>query len=246
MIPVFGCAHIRNDAKSHRILEQAYTLGFRHFDTAPSYAEGASEQALGEVFRTSPEVRIFTKLSPASAHCPIDMSISLESSLFRLRRDHVQGLYLHGTENGIFPERVISHFALFQAKDFIRSFGYTTLSLAQYQAFLRAEHALFLHSGLYQARISLFNQEELPQVQLAKASGKECFAASTLGGVPGTCKAVSHLYHKDKTQVLLGEEYVTPYQRLLHYVAAELKINPIVYSSNAAHLEELLSHFRRI
>ncbi|KJC49470.1 hypothetical protein UP09_07155 [Bradyrhizobium sp. LTSP885] len=50
----FGCSHITGgfEARTNvRLLRRAYDLGLRHFDTAPMYGHGTSEEVLGAAFR---------------------------------------------------------------------------------------------------------------------------------------------------------------------------------------------------
>ena len=50
----FGCSHITGgfEARSNvRLLRSAYDLGLRHFDTAPLYGHGTSEEVVGDAFR---------------------------------------------------------------------------------------------------------------------------------------------------------------------------------------------------
>lgn len=50
--------------ESRRIVETALDLGIRHFDTAPSYGMGTSEEVLGQVLAGVPDVTIATKVGP--------------------------------------------------------------------------------------------------------------------------------------------------------------------------------------
>jgi aryl-alcohol dehydrogenase-like predicted oxidoreductase len=50
---------------SRALLEHAYRLGIRHFDTAPQYGHGQSENLLGEVFGSARDVTIATKVGIA-------------------------------------------------------------------------------------------------------------------------------------------------------------------------------------
>lgn len=105
-------------------LEVAAAAGFTHFDTAPLYGFGGAEQALGEVFGGETAITITTKVGiyppggadqrhsamlarkvggklwPPLSRAVADMAVdrarcSLEDSLRRLRRNHVDILLLH-------------------------------------------------------------------------------------------------------------------------------------------------------
>jgi aryl-alcohol dehydrogenase-like predicted oxidoreductase len=61
----FGCARIfgRSELKaSTRLIEAALSAGIRHFDTAPSYGNGLSEEVLGIVLAGVDDVTIATKV----------------------------------------------------------------------------------------------------------------------------------------------------------------------------------------
>jgi aryl-alcohol dehydrogenase-like predicted oxidoreductase len=62
----FGCSHITGgfEARSNiRLLRSAYDLGVRHFDTAPLYGHGTSEEVLGDAFRRDRlKITIATKI----------------------------------------------------------------------------------------------------------------------------------------------------------------------------------------
>jgi D-threo-aldose 1-dehydrogenase len=62
----FGCSHITAgfEARSNmRLLRAAYDLGVRHFDTAPFYGHGTSEEVVGDAFRRDRhKVTIATKI----------------------------------------------------------------------------------------------------------------------------------------------------------------------------------------
>jgi len=109
----FGCGAVgglmvRGDnADQERTVARALAAGVNYFDTAVQYGDGESETNLG---------RVLQKLKPANAvvgtkvRIPPDaygriaevVTTSLEQSLARLRRDHVDIFHLHNpiTENG--------------------------------------------------------------------------------------------------------------------------------------------------
>ncbi len=74
----FGCARIlggRETAATARLIEAALRHGIRHFDTAPSYGDGASETLLGDILAGVPDVTIATKVGappvpPTAASLP--------------------------------------------------------------------------------------------------------------------------------------------------------------------------------
>lgn len=117
----FGCAAIpgsltRREALA--LLETAFACGLRHFDTARMYCSGQSEELLGELAQgRRDELIIVTKagLSPPSwpvrglrkvgvrlpqretegRFTPVRIRRSVETSLRKLRTDHLNALLLH-------------------------------------------------------------------------------------------------------------------------------------------------------
>lgn len=128
-----GCAPLgnlfrpRSDAEADAILQAAWDAGIRHFDTAPHYGLGLSEQRLGRFLADKPrdEFVVTTKVGrlirpaddwdgvaldavgfavPASSRRVLDYSAagvraSLEDSLGRLGLDRVDVLYVHDPEH---------------------------------------------------------------------------------------------------------------------------------------------------
>jgi uncharacterized protein len=75
-------------------LETALSLGVTYFDTAPDYGSGASESIFGEVLaHATQDIFLATKVS----HRVTDVHESVEASLVRLQRDHIDLLQIHGT-----------------------------------------------------------------------------------------------------------------------------------------------------
>lgn len=121
----FGCARLFDGVErraSARLIEAALECGIRHFDTAPSYGDGGSEQVLGEVLRGMSEVTLTTKigiprpdrpseswrgrwyrrfLRPALAHAP-----SLKRRLLALAAGRVDGSGLSRDAAAPVPRRI--------------------------------------------------------------------------------------------------------------------------------------------
>ena len=103
----FGCGAVgglmvRGDAAEQRqAVSRAIDAGITYFDTAASYGDGLSEEHLGHVMRELgawSRVVVGTKvrLGPAELGKPIEaIRASIEASLKRLGRDHVDLLNLH-------------------------------------------------------------------------------------------------------------------------------------------------------
>lgn len=117
----------RTDDDAFKVFEAAWDAGIRHFDTAPHYGLGLSEQRLGRFLQGKPrdEYVVSTKVGrllrpnptwdgvaqddhlfavPARLHREWDVSLSgvrasTEESLERLGLDRVDILYLHDPEH---------------------------------------------------------------------------------------------------------------------------------------------------
>jgi aryl-alcohol dehydrogenase-like predicted oxidoreductase len=100
----FGCGAVgglmtrgRPEAQE-RAVARALAAGINHFDTAPSYGDGASEQNLGRVLaKLKPDVILSTKVRLPAERPDIGAAVaaSLDASLKRLGRDHVDVFQLH-------------------------------------------------------------------------------------------------------------------------------------------------------
>jgi D-threo-aldose 1-dehydrogenase len=74
------------------MLEHAYELGIRHFDTAPSYGHGQSENILGDVFAGVADITVMTKVGvPRPAGSPSLTSVARRLTLRRVL-SHVPAL----------------------------------------------------------------------------------------------------------------------------------------------------------
>jgi L-galactose dehydrogenase/L-glyceraldehyde 3-phosphate reductase len=104
----FGCGAVgglmvgADPAEQRRAVERALDAGVTYFDTAPLYGGGRSEENLGRVMRELnawDRVVVGTKVRPTAADLSGDLEgavrRSVEASLKRLGRDHVDVLHLH-------------------------------------------------------------------------------------------------------------------------------------------------------
>ena len=102
----FGCGAVGGlmtkgaPADQERAVARALEAGVNHFDTAPSYGDGASEQNIGRVLAgLRPDIVLSTKVRLPAQRPDIGAAIaaSLEASLKRLKRDQVDVFQLHNT-----------------------------------------------------------------------------------------------------------------------------------------------------
>ncbi len=85
-----------------RVLERARVLGVDLFECSPSYAAGAMERLLGELFGSDPSARIVTLLGtfldevpPRKRFDPASLERALGESMERLKRSRLDVVLLH-------------------------------------------------------------------------------------------------------------------------------------------------------
>src|SRR5262245_14862334 len=63
-VPIGGLYEAVSEEQAHAVVERAWDLGLRFFDTAPLYGYGLSEQRLGHILRSKPraEAVVSTKV----------------------------------------------------------------------------------------------------------------------------------------------------------------------------------------
>lgn len=101
----FGCGAVGGlmtrgePADQERAVARALEAGINHFDTAPAYGNGASETNLGRVLATlKPDIVVSTKVRLAAqdrGRIAEAVAASMEASLKRLGRDHVDLFQFH-------------------------------------------------------------------------------------------------------------------------------------------------------
>ena len=98
------------------VARRAYALGVRQFDTAGIYANGRSEELLGEAVGAHTDAKIFTKIGydlssgkPVKRYDIAFLERSLEESLGRLGRSAIDLLLLHNP-----PTEILEKPAVFQ------------------------------------------------------------------------------------------------------------------------------------
>lgn len=143
----FGCGAVGGlmvrgaPADQERAVARAVEAGITYFDTAPLYGNGASETNLGRVLRVlKPKVLVGTKVrlkDGDKSDIAGAVARSLEESLRRLGRDHVDLFQLHNPISvtdepesisaGMVLDRVVPAFERLRAQGKMRSFGITAI-----------------------------------------------------------------------------------------------------------------------
>lgn len=96
------------EGEAKEVLQKAYDLGVRFYDTSPSYGSGLSESRIGRYLAGKNDVFIATKvgmLPHSDREIPYDFSrnhifSSVETSLSRLKRERLDLLQLHSPIDG--------------------------------------------------------------------------------------------------------------------------------------------------
>jgi len=150
-ILTFGCGAVGGlmtrgePADQERAVARALDAGINHFDTAPAYGNGASEQNLGRVLgRLKPDVVVSTKVRLAATdrgRIGAAVAASLEASLKRLGRDHVDLFQFHNqlaerSDGGTFSVDemlgdVLSAFTRVREQGKTRFIGFTAIGETQ-------------------------------------------------------------------------------------------------------------------
>ena len=143
----FGCGAVgglmtKGDPQDQeRAVARGLEMGITYFDTAPQYGNGTSEENLGRILKKlKPNIAVGTKVRVMAAdRARIGETItkSLETSLKRLGRDHVDLLQLHNTiaskpaDDQLDADRVLNEvlpaFERLKAQGKTRFFGITAL-----------------------------------------------------------------------------------------------------------------------
>jgi aryl-alcohol dehydrogenase-like predicted oxidoreductase len=100
-----------DDAVSLNAIDAAVDAGVRFFDTAQAYGCGHSEFILGQALKSKPDVQIGTKvgyaIDPLTKQLtgemlePSSITASIEESLQRLQRSHIDIVHLHLNEASV-------------------------------------------------------------------------------------------------------------------------------------------------
>ncbi len=98
----FGTTKLQDPAVARRAIER----GINYFDTAPDYADAASERALGEGIRGTPRDQLFiaSKFCTPDGHLDDDTPVpevmaAVEASLRRLQIDHLDLVHIHAVNS---------------------------------------------------------------------------------------------------------------------------------------------------
>jgi len=258
----FGCGAVGGlmtrgaPADQERAVARALEAGVNHFDTAPLYGNGASEENLGRLLAAlKPNVIVSTKV-----RLPADRNIgavaaSLETSLKRLKRDHVDLFQLHnpiGAPAGqtLSPDEVLNNvvpaFNKLREQGKTRFIGFTSIGETA------ALHKV-IASGAFDAAQVPFNvlnpspAETIPARYPAQDYGRILDLAEKHGvGTIGIRALAGGALSGREERNPLGLAEVEPIGSGATYagdVARARRLDPIVREGHAGSLTELAMRF---
>jgi len=134
----FGCWELgggpwefTSDDNNIKVIQAAYEMGIKTFDTAEGYGAGHSEEIVGAALEGKrKETVISTKVSRANL-APADVRRSAEASLKRLRTDYIDIYYIHWPSFEIPVSETLSEFNKLKEEGLIRAIGVSNFSLEQ-------------------------------------------------------------------------------------------------------------------
>ncbi len=123
------------ETESHACLDKAQDLGVNHLDVAEIYGDGVSETVIGTwLKRSKADVTIATKAGiymgqrPPYKNDEASLRTSLEGSLKRLGRDHVELFYIHRRDQEIPVEDVMGTLVKFIDEGKIGGIGFSEIA----------------------------------------------------------------------------------------------------------------------
>lgn len=173
------------DAEAVKSLQQAFEMGYRHFDTATLYGAGENERIVGQALRgIRDEVFLASKCGMASVHGtkqingrPDNLKFQCEQSLKRLQTDHIDLYYLHRKDPDVPIEESVG-----ALNDLIQEgkIGAIGLSEVSAETLYRAHQEAAIHA--LQSEYSLWTRHpEIATLQATQALGITFVAFSPLG-----------------------------------------------------------------
>jgi aryl-alcohol dehydrogenase-like predicted oxidoreductase len=119
-----------DEASAADLVRTALDAGIAWFDTANSYSDGLSEEILGRILAGRDDVTIATKVGQPQSLVGTDTLLSaakirtsVEASLSRLDREHVEILYLHKPDRSTPLDETLSEIAALHSEGKIGALG---------------------------------------------------------------------------------------------------------------------------
>ncbi|MCE8039382.1 aldo/keto reductase [Halomonas sp. MCCC 1A11062] len=254
-----------------RALEEAFEMGYRHFDTATLYGATANERVVGKALASKRnEILLASKcgmaMDPALGKKVIDgrpetLRRQCEASLERLNTDHLDLYYLHRLDRQVPIEESVGALARLVEEGKIRAIGLSEISAVTLRR-ARTEHPI----AAVQSEYSLWTRNpEIALLDACREANTALVAFSPLGRgfLAGAVTDASQLTENDvrlgmprfsadnlprnlrqleKLQTIASEQEVTTGQLALAWLTAQGDdVIPIPGSRSSAHMRENLA-----
>ncbi|MCC5882255.1 MAG: aldo/keto reductase [Halomonas sp.] len=259
------------EAEALRALQEAFEMGYRHFDTATLYGATANETVVGKALASKRnELFLASKcgmaMDPVLGKKVIDgrpetLRRQCEASLKRLRTDHLDLYYLHRLDRNVPIEESVGALTRLVEEGKIRSIGLSEISAATLRR-ARTEHPI----AAVQSEYSLWTRNpEIALLEACREADTALVAFSPLGrgflagAVTDTTQLTENdvrinmprfsadnlprnLRHLEKLQAIASEQEVTSGQLALAWLIAQGDdVIPIPGTRSIAHMRENLA-----
>jgi len=239
----FGCWSIGGmsiadpswDQHSMKALHSALDLGYRHFDTAESYASGHSEELLGRAIHEKGVQRedlfITSKVSPEHLHYD-DVLSSFNHSLRRLGMDYLDLYLIHWPSHTIKLEESFKALNQLVKAGMVRYLGVSNFNLKLLkQAVALCETPLLTNQVSY----SIPDKEYVKNGVLEYCQQNEILLTAYSPVKRRNIKSNTTLHR------IASDRKVTPEQIALAWLAMQPRVITIPMSANPQHQAENLS-----
>ncbi|QOR37309.1 aldo/keto reductase [Billgrantia diversa] len=259
------------EAEALRALNEAFEMGYRHFDTATLYGATANERVVGKALASKRhEILLASKcgmaMDPELGKKVIDgrpetIRRQCEESLERLRTDHLDLYYLHRLDRNVPIEESVGALGRLVEEGKVRAIGLSEVSAATLRR-ARAEHAI----AAVQSEYSLWTRNpEIALIDACREADTAMVAFSPLGrgflagavteatqltendvrrGMPRfSAENLPHnLRQLEKLKAIASEQEVTTGQLALAWLKAQGNdVIPIPGTRSIAHMRENLA-----
>lgn len=254
-----------------RALEEAFDMGYRHFDTATLYGATANERVVGKALASKRNAILLASkcgmaIDPELGRKVIDgrpetLRRQCEASLSRLRTDHIDLYYLHRLDRSVPIEESVGALARLVEEGKLGAIGLSEISAATLRR-ARTEHPI----AAVQSEYSLWTRNpEIALLEACREANTALVAFSPLGrgflaGAVTTHEQLaegdvrrsmprfsadnlaSNLRQLEKLQTLATELEVTTGQLALAWLKAQGDdVIPIPGTRSIAHMRENLA-----
>jgi len=259
------------EPEAQRALEEAFEMGYRHFDTATLYGATANERVVGKALAGKRNAILLASKCGMAIDPELGMKVidgrpetlrrQCEASLSRLRTDHIDLYYLHRLDRNVPIEESVGALARLVEEGKLGAIGLSEVSAATLRR-ARTEHPI----AAVQSEYSLWTRNpEIALLEACREANTALVAFSPLGrgflaGAVTTHEQLaegdvrrsmprfsadnlaSNLRQLEKLQTLATELEVTTGQLALAWLKAKGDdVIPIPGTRSIAHMRENLA-----